>query len=272
MLLPLRPQSRIRRIVLRRPSGIHARQRFVEDQQLRIVDDRLGELDALAHAFAVGADLLVRGLHQIDRGQRRARRLVGFLLAEAVQPHQRAHPFEPGHPVVERILLRAESDLEEEVRVAPDRFAEDLDDPLARLELAGNQLHERRFTSPVRSEQAGDARRHFHRHVIEADDLAVPFRDVIGRDNLRDAARGRRRRALGLFEIDRAAGAHVTTSTPLTRRSRTESDTAISPTITNRDTSHGVVYRGLSLKMTSTTCDRSSPNEIHETVLDPVIA
>ena len=46
---------------------VHARQRLVEDQQLRIVDDRLRELDALAHALAVGADLLVGGVHQIDR-------------------------------------------------------------------------------------------------------------------------------------------------------------------------------------------------------------
>ena len=35
-------------------------------------------------------------------------------------PHLR---FEAGHPLVERVLLGAEPDLEIEVRVAPDRFA-----------------------------------------------------------------------------------------------------------------------------------------------------
>ena len=48
------------RIVLRRRDRIHARQRLVEDEQFRIVDERLRHLDALAHALAVGADLLVR--------------------------------------------------------------------------------------------------------------------------------------------------------------------------------------------------------------------
>ena len=45
---------------------IHAGQRLVENQQLGIVDDRLRELDALTHALAVGADLLVGGVEQVD--------------------------------------------------------------------------------------------------------------------------------------------------------------------------------------------------------------
>ncbi len=49
---------------------IHAGERLVENQQLRLVDDRLRELHALAHALAVGADLLVRRVEQIDAGQR----------------------------------------------------------------------------------------------------------------------------------------------------------------------------------------------------------
>ena len=41
------------------------------------------------------------------------------------------------------------------------------------------------------------------------------------------------------------ARAHVTTSTPRTRRSSTEIDTTIKPTITMSDTCHGVAYRGV---------------------------
>ena len=49
---------------------IHAGQRLVEDQQLGIVHERLRQLDALPHALAVGADLLVRGVEQVDRVER----------------------------------------------------------------------------------------------------------------------------------------------------------------------------------------------------------
>ena len=79
---------------------------------------------------------------------------------------------------------------------------------LARLQLTGDQLHERRLAGAVRAEQAGDAGRHGHRDVVQADHLAVPLRQVIGDDH------DRRRRS-----------AHATTSTPRTRRSSTSAET-----------------------------------------------
>jgi hypothetical protein len=54
-------------------NGIHARERLIENQQLGIVHDGLGELDALAHALAVGADLLVHGVEQIHDFERTSR-------------------------------------------------------------------------------------------------------------------------------------------------------------------------------------------------------
>ena len=84
-LLPERPQSRISWIVRRRMSGIHAAQRLVEDQHLGIVRDGLRHLDALTHPLAVGADLLVRRVHQIDRFERAPRGRRGRIGLEAVQ-------------------------------------------------------------------------------------------------------------------------------------------------------------------------------------------
>src|SRR5262249_30484194 len=142
-----------------------------------------------------------------------------------VQAHQAADPLQAGHPVVERVLLGAEADLEVDLRVAPDRLAEDRDRPLARLELTGDELHERRLSRAVWPEPAGHAGRHRHADVVEADDLAVPLRHVVGRDDGGGSAGG---------------VAHVTTSTPRTLRSSTEIDTTTSPMITSSDTSHGV--------------------------------
>ena len=125
-LLPARPQSLIMRMVLRRAIGSMPDERLVENEQLRIVGERLGHLDALAHALAVGADLLVRGVGQLDHLERAGaparaprRRSTPF------KPDQRRHPLEPGHAVVERVLLGAEADAEVERRVLPDRLAED---------------------------------------------------------------------------------------------------------------------------------------------------
>ena len=64
---------------------IHARQRLVENQQFGIVRQRLRHLHALAHPFAVGADLLVGRIGEIDQLERPPRGLVGLLLVDAVE-------------------------------------------------------------------------------------------------------------------------------------------------------------------------------------------
>ena len=88
-------QSLIRRMVLRAHQRIHAGQRLVENQQLGIVHQRLRQLDALPHALAVGADLLVGGVHQIDRARARAaRRASASRRSRPFSAHQRRDPFE----------------------------------------------------------------------------------------------------------------------------------------------------------------------------------
>jgi hypothetical protein len=67
--------------------GIHARQRFVEYQQIGVVDQGLRHLHALTHPLAVGANLLVPASTAPPPEARSAasRRLV------PVQPHGRDH-------------------------------------------------------------------------------------------------------------------------------------------------------------------------------------
>ena len=73
--------------------------------------------------------------------------------------------------------------------IVPDRLAEHADRSLARLELPGHELHERRLAGAVRAEQAGDAGRHRQRDVVQADHLAVPLRQVVGGDDRPAASR-----------------------------------------------------------------------------------
>src|SRR5687768_9878567 len=220
------------------------------------MNEGLRQLHALPHALAVGADLLVGGLHQVHGGQRAGRRFSRLFLVEAIEPDERRHPFESGHPLVKRILLGTEADLEIEVRVAPDRLAEHVDGTLVRLQLTGDQLHERGLAGAIRPQQPGDARRHRDGDVVEPDDLPVPLGHMVGRDDGHGVHRD----------------AHVTISTPRTRRSRTEIDSAMSPSTITRETCQGVAYRGVCRKITSTTCVRFEPTESQENAVLPVMA
>ena len=55
---------------------VHAVERLVEEQDPRLVDERAGQLGPLAHALGVRADRAVRGVGQLDRGDRPGRRGV----------------------------------------------------------------------------------------------------------------------------------------------------------------------------------------------------
>ncbi len=177
---------------------IHARQRLIEDQQLGVVRKRLCHLHALPHAFAVGADFLVCGVGEIHRFERAHRGVARGPIVEAVQPHERRHPLEPGHPLVERVLLRAEADAEIQGRVLPDRLAEHGQLPLLGLSWPVISFMNVDLPAPFGPSSPVMPGGTVSGHVVQADDLAVPLRQVVG---------GRRL----LMR---------TTSTPRTRRSR----------------------------------------------------
>ena len=134
------------------PDRIHTRERLIEDQQVGVVRDRLRELDPLAHAFAVGADLLVRRVRQVHHLEGAPSRRVRFGRRDTIQAHERAHPLEAGHPLVKRILFGTKPDPEVQRRILPDRLAQHFDLALARLELPGDALHECGLPGPVRAE------------------------------------------------------------------------------------------------------------------------
>ena len=93
---------------------------------------------------------------------------------------------------------------------SPDGLAEDRERALARPELTGDELHERRLAGAVRTEQAGDAGR--HRDVTSFSPITWPYHfDTWSATTMRRS--------------------HATTSMPRTRRSRTTIDAPISSAI-----------------------------------------
>src|SRR4029079_9373626 len=168
--------------------------------------------------------------------------------------------------------------LEVEVRVAPDRLPEHLHGAFARLWLTRGELPEGGLAGAVGAEKARDARRHADADVVEADHLAVPLRHVLGGDDRRPfrrhGARAGRGRGGDAGRNLRGGGgdAHVTTSTPRTRRSRIEIDTTTTAMMTSSDTCHGTAYRASSSETTSTPCSTLLWIEIQAMRLLPVIA
>src|SRR5690348_3031830 len=174
--------------------------------------ERLGQLDALSHPFAVCADLLVGGIRQIDDFGRASRGLARFCILDAIEADECDDPLESGHALVKGVLLRTEPDAEIQAGIPPDGLAEHRDRPFARRQLPGNQFHEGGLAGAVGTEQPGNSSWQLQRHIIEADDLPVPLRQVLGDDD-----------------------AHATTSTPRTRFSRIRADTRMSTATATHD-------------------------------------
>ena len=89
--------------------GVGARQRLVEQQQFRVVDERGGETRALAHAARVPAQLPVLRLREGDglHGLRRRRRAR---IGHALEPRAQLDELAPGEEVVHRLVLRHVAD------------------------------------------------------------------------------------------------------------------------------------------------------------------
>src|SRR5262249_52146345 len=86
---------------------------------------------------------------------------------------------------VEGVLLGAQSEVAVEGRVVPRGLAQDAYAALARLELPGGELQERRFAGAIRAEQTRDAGVDPQRQLVDADDVAVPLGDAVELDDRR---------------------------------------------------------------------------------------
>ena len=210
-------------------AGIEAVERLVEEQDAGLVDERRGELGALAHALGVGAHRAVGGVGQLDRGHRpvgRGARVghalqLGVELGELEAGEVRAgRPRAPargrsrgrpiGSPIAGRPAIRT--------------------DPGGRRQQPGQQVQERGLAGAVGPEQAGHAGAEGERDVVDGDDVAVPARDVVERDGRDGRGRvgGRRRRrwrrrgggGVGSSSLIRRSADSGAARSPATRRSR----------------------------------------------------
>ena len=91
-------------------------ERFVEEQHLRVVDDRLRDLDPLAHALRVGRQAPRVGRVELDDFERVHGGAVGVV--DLVQHAGEAHELAGGEALEDPLLLRHDADLARELQVA----------------------------------------------------------------------------------------------------------------------------------------------------------
>ncbi len=151
---------------------VHPVERLIEEQDPRVVDECSGQLGPLAHALRIRADRTVRGIGQVDRGDRPGGRAigVGHALETRVEPGELAAREEG----VDRLALGHETDVAVHLGTAPGALAFDQDASRRRREEARHQVEERRLARAVGTEQPGHARAESERDVVDRDDVAVP--------------------------------------------------------------------------------------------------
>ena len=144
------------RLAHRHDAGrVEAVRGLVEQEQLRVAEQRAGDPEPLLHAQRVAGDLVPSP----GRAARRAR------AAPRCGPRAPARPAAAsarrfcaaGQVRVERRRLDQRADLEQALPIAaPERPAEQLDRARVRVEQAGEQAHRRRLAGAVRAEEAVD--------------------------------------------------------------------------------------------------------------------
>ncbi len=156
--------------------GIEAVQRLVEQQQLGRVHERLGQLDALAHALREAAHATLRRVFQPHGRERLGGRLgrVGDVAQTRHQLDQLACREE--RP--EAVAVVHDADALVDRGLAPRIVTEHPHRAGARIGEAGAERQRGRLARAVVSEQPGHAGSQLERHLCEGHRVAVPLRDA----------------------------------------------------------------------------------------------
>ncbi len=131
------------------PHGVQPVERLVEDQQLGVVGQGLGQHGPLSHASRVSAHAAVHGVFHADQLHGVLGPRGGLAAAEAVEPHQVRDPIEAAHAGIERVAFRADAEAAEQLAVVHRAAVQDPHAPDRRPQLAGDQVQERRFARAV---------------------------------------------------------------------------------------------------------------------------
>jgi hypothetical protein len=161
-------------------------ERLVQNQHLRLVHERLGDLDALTHALGEALHVALGDIRQIHGRQRGACRAGGILDTPQASTGL-DHPAR-GEAAPEPIAIRHDPD-RPACRTAASRIeAVDPHRTLVRAGKARGKADGRGLAGAVVSEQSGHAGLEDERDVTHGDRIAKPLRDAVELEQRRHAS------------------------------------------------------------------------------------
>ena len=152
---------------------VEAGHRLVEQDEDRVVHERLGELHPLLHPGRVAADRPVPLLEQPDVPERVGGARPGVAGREPADSGHVGQELGRGNVVGEAVVLGHVAETRPNRDVARRVLAENLGSPLGRLDQAEEQLDRRALACTVRAEQPGDRLLDLEVDVVECDHVLV---------------------------------------------------------------------------------------------------
>jgi hypothetical protein len=157
--------------------GIGPVEGLIQEQDLGIVNQRPGHLDALAHAFAVPADRSSGRVVHSNRGNRvgsRRRRVL-----DSSQPGSVLDKTATGQKAIDGVVFGHQSNTLEYRHVTPRVGFEHRQASAGRLTQAGHHAQQRGLAGSVWAQQTCDARPERARDARDGNLLAEPFGDLV---------------------------------------------------------------------------------------------
>ena len=142
------------------------------------MDERLGDLDALAHTLGVAAEPAFRLAGHAHKFERLAGAALGLVARKAGEPGQAFDKLPPGHLFIEVIGVWAVTHTALR-RCLPGALPAHAHPSEIGAQLPRCQAHERRLARTVGADQARYAGPQLQSDLIDADHRSVPFRDVL---------------------------------------------------------------------------------------------
>ena len=136
---------------------VKACRRLVKEEDLRLVDQRECEVKTAAHPTRVGPDTAVGGVGDVNLFEERRRAPSAVCAREPVQGCLKVEEFAPGHPRVNRGVLKGDADLSADgCGVRDDVEPGDTCGAGGRAQKRCKHLDSRAFPCPVRSQKSVD--------------------------------------------------------------------------------------------------------------------
>jgi hypothetical protein len=161
--------------------GIESRGGLVDDDELGVADQRLGDAEALAHAPGEPAELLLAHRREVGALEERVDRgLARLRVREALQPREVVEHLGRGHLGIDAELLgKIAEEPAHAILVAQHVDVVEGRRSAIGLLQRGERAHEGRLARAVRAEEAEHPGRDGERHVVEGlDAIGIALREI----------------------------------------------------------------------------------------------